>query len=131
MLDEAYADFASENGLKLLQHRPNLIVTRTLSKSYSRSQGFASGSPSHSPMWFANSVEGEGLLQLRRACSLQSLQPRVIEDQEYFQTVRAKIIATRERMQPALTELGFDVTPSHANFVWCRSDRPASRSTRN
>ena len=28
-------------------------------------------------------------------------------------------------MVPALTQLGFDVTPSHANFLWCRrSDRP-------
>ena len=27
--------------------------------------------------------------------------------------------ATRDRMQTRLSELGFDVTPSHANFVWC------------
>jgi histidinol-phosphate aminotransferase len=48
-----------------------------------------------------------------------------IADQEYFRAVRAKIIATRERMRPALAELGFSVTPSQANFLWCRrSDRP-------
>jgi histidinol-phosphate aminotransferase len=39
--------------------------------------------------------------------------------------VRAKIIATRGRVTSALTGLGFEVTPSHANFLWCRrSDRP-------
>ena len=48
-----------------------------------------------------------------------------IEDQDYLREVRAKIIATRERMWPALMKLGFDVTPSHANFLWCRrADRP-------
>ena len=48
-----------------------------------------------------------------------------IQDQDYFRQVRAKVIATRERMRPALLELGFDIPPSHANFLWCRrSDRP-------
>jgi histidinol-phosphate aminotransferase len=48
-----------------------------------------------------------------------------IEDQQYYTGLRAKILATRGRMMVALTELGFHVTPSHANFVWCRrEDRP-------
>lgn len=122
VLDEAYADFAPENGLKLLEHRPNLIITRTLSKSYSLAGirfGFAIAQP-------------EIIRELTKVkdsynCDVLSLAAATaaIEDQEYFQSVRAKIIATRERMQPALAELGFDVTPSHANFVWCRrSDRP-------
>ena len=34
MIDEAYADFADENALKLIE-APNVIVTRTFSKSYS------------------------------------------------------------------------------------------------
>ena len=38
--------------------------------------------------------------------------------------MRAKIIATRERMTRELTALGFEVTPSQANFVWCRASRP-------
>ena len=33
VLDEAYVDFADRNGLKLVSE-PNVIVTRTLSKSY-------------------------------------------------------------------------------------------------
>ena len=48
-----------------------------------------------------------------------------IEDQPYFEEVRAKILATRSRMAVELGNLGFEVTPSHANFLWCRrSDRP-------
>ncbi|CAB4936778.1 unannotated protein [freshwater metagenome] len=48
-----------------------------------------------------------------------------VEDQDYFREVRAKILATRGRLAPALAALGFEVTPSHANFLWCRrADRP-------
>src|SRR6476620_9849051 len=35
VVDEAYVDFAEENGLALAASLPNVIVTRTLSKSYS------------------------------------------------------------------------------------------------
>jgi len=122
VLDEAYADFADWNGLEMLEHRPNLIITRTLSKSYSLAGirfGFAVASP-------------EIIRELSKVkdsynCDVLSLAAATaaIEDQEYFAGVRAKIIATRERMRPALAELGFDVTPSHANFLWCRrTDRP-------
>jgi histidinol-phosphate aminotransferase len=35
------------------------------------------------------------------------------------------IVQTRERLEAGLSKLGFEVTPSQANFVWCRrSDRP-------
>ena len=48
-----------------------------------------------------------------------------VEDQDYFRGVRAKIVATRGRLAAALAALGFEVTPSHANFLWCRrADRP-------
>ena len=42
-----------------------------------------------------------------------------IEDQDYLRSTRAKILATRERLSSALGELGFQVLPSQANFVWC------------
>ena len=38
---------------------------------------------------------------------------------------RQRIIATRESMTQHLRTIGFDVTASHANFVWCTlRDRP-------
>jgi histidinol-phosphate aminotransferase len=129
VLDEAYADFADWNGLEFLEHRPNLIVTRTLSKSYSLAGirfGFAVAD---------RSIIRE-LVKVKDSynCDVLSLAAATaaIQDQDYFREVRAKIIATRERMRPALADLGFEVTPSHANFLWCRrSDRPVSRSTRS
>ncbi len=121
VLDEAYADFAEWNGIELLPHHPNLIITRTLSKSYSLAGirfGFAIAQP-------------EVIRELAKVkdsynCDVLSLAAATaaVEDQDYFREVRVKILATRDRMTTELTALNFDVTPSHANFVWCRrSDR--------
>ncbi|MCE9562028.1 MAG: histidinol-phosphate transaminase [Planctomycetes bacterium] len=124
VIDEAYIDFADDRAswVQTVKHCDNLIVTRTLSKSYSLAGirfGFAIASP--------DIIRELTKVKDSYNCDVLSLAAATaaIEDQEYFAGVRAKIIATRERMRPALTELGFDVTPSHANFLWCRrSDRP-------
>ena len=77
--------------------------------------------------------DGDGVFERARVVAEGALELVVavedpgaaIEDQEYFRTVRAKILATRGRMAVELGNLGFEVTPSHANFLWCRrSDRP-------
>jgi histidinol-phosphate aminotransferase len=122
VLDEAYADFAEWNGQSLLGELPNLILTRTLSKSYALAGirfGFAIARP-------------ETIRELVKVkdsynCDVLSLAAATaaIEDQAYLQETRTRIIATRERVRPALTALGFAVTPSQSNFLWCRrSDRP-------
>jgi histidinol-phosphate aminotransferase len=122
VLDEAYADFADRNGLELLPDVPNLIITRTLSKAYSLAGirfGYAVARP-------------EAVRELVKVkdsynCDVLSLAAATaaIEDQEYFRGVRATILVTRARMAVELGNLGFEVTPSHANFLWCRrSDRP-------
>jgi histidinol-phosphate aminotransferase len=122
VLDEAYADFAEANALALPAKRPNVVVTRTLSKSYSLAGirfGFVVARPE---------IVRE-LIKVKDSynCDVLSLAAATaaIQDQDYFRGVRTNIIATRERLRPALSALGFDVTPSHANFLWCRrTDRP-------
>lgn len=122
VLDEAYADFADDNGLSLLGRVPNLVVTRTLSKSYALAGvrfGFAVADPA---------VVRE-LVKVKDSynCDVLSLAAATaaVEDQDYFRETRAKILATRGRLAASLPELGFDVTLSHANFLWCRrTDRP-------
>jgi histidinol-phosphate aminotransferase len=121
VLDEAYADFAGDNGLRFVGES-NLIVTRTLSKSYALAGmrfGFAVGPASV-------------LRELVKAkdsynCDVLSLTAATaaIQDQDYLAQTRARIIATRERLTESLRGLGFDVLPSQANFVWVRHrDRP-------
>jgi histidinol-phosphate aminotransferase len=121
VLDEAYADFAADNGLRFAGE-PNLIVTRTFSKSYALAGmrfGFAVGHPS---------VIRE-LVKVKDSynCDVLSLTAAAaaIQDQDYLAETRRKIVATRERLAESLRGLGFDVTPSQANFVWAqRTERP-------
>jgi histidinol-phosphate aminotransferase len=116
ILDEAYVDFAEGNNLHLAR-RPNVIVTRSLSKSYSLAGirfGYAVADP----------ALVRELLKVKDSynCDVLSLvaATAALEDQEYLQSTRAKILATRTRLTRALHELGFEVCPSQANFVWCR-----------
>jgi histidinol-phosphate aminotransferase len=124
VLDEAYVDFAkSVYSSRLLRDRiPNLIVTRTLSKSYSLA-GIRFGYAVADPALIRELVKVKDSYN----CDVLSLAAATaaIEDQAYFHEVRAKVLATRGRMERHLRELGFEVTPSHSNFLWCRrTDRP-------
>ena len=122
VLDEAYADFAEGNGLGLLSALPNLVVTRTMSKFYALAGvrfGFAVARP--------DTVRELVKVKDSYNCDVLSLAAATaaIQDQSYYADVRSRIVAVRGRMTVALSELGFRVTPSHANFVWCvRRDRP-------
>ncbi len=121
LLDEAYADFAEENGLALAR-RPDVIVTRTLSKSYSLAGirfGYAVADPAV--------VRELNKVKDSYNCDVLSLAAAAaaIEDQDYLRETRGRILATRSRLAVGMERLGFTVTPSRANFVWCRrSDRP-------
>jgi histidinol-phosphate aminotransferase len=121
VLDEAYVDFADAKNLHLTR-KPNIIVTRTLSKSYSLA-GIRFGFAVADPALVRELVKVKDSYN----CDVLSLAAATaaLEDQDYLKATRAKILATRERLQGALAELGFEVCPSQANFVWCRrSDRP-------
>ncbi len=122
LVDEAYVDFADTNCIELVKRNPRIMVSRTLSKSYALAGlrfGFLVAQP---PM----------IHMLRKVkdsynCDALSLAgaTTAIDDQAWLATNRQKIVATRERMAIRLREIGFQVTPSQANFVWCtRDDRP-------
>ena len=122
VLDEAYADFAEWNGLALVKRAKNVIVTRSFSKFYALAGirfGFAVADPA--------TIRELNKVKDSYNCDVLSLAAATaaIEDQAYYADLRAKIVATRGRMTVALTDLGFRVTPSQSNFVWCqRTDKP-------
>ena len=99
-----------------------MIVTRTLSKSYALAGirfGFA--------VAHADVIRELAKVKDSYNCDALSLAAATaaIQDQAYLAETRRKILVTRERLTNSLRELGFDVDPSHANFVWARRrDRP-------
>lgn len=118
VLDEAYGDFADEpDQLELLKSETGkqIIVTRTLSKSYSLAGlrfGFAIARP--------EMIAGMRKVKDSYNCDALSLAAAeaAVRDQDWMKSNRAKIISTRQRLQSALTTLGFACVPSQANFVW-------------
>jgi histidinol-phosphate aminotransferase len=121
VLDEAYVEFADTNGLHLAQRR-NVIVTRSFSKSYALA-GIRFGFAVAQPALVRELVKVKDSYN----CDVLSLTAATaaIEDQEYLRSTRAKIVTTRARLMKSMKQLGFDVTPSQANFVWCRRSNRA------
>src|SRR5690554_3841502 len=120
LVDEAYIDFGGETAISLVKKYDNLLVTQTLSKSRSLAGlrvGIAVGHPDLI----------EGLERIKNSFNSYPLDRAAIAgaaaafaDADYFHKTRNKVIASREWVVEALTELGFAVLPSAANFVFAR-----------
>ncbi len=115
LIDEAYADFAGDNCAMLAKTRPNVIVCRTFSKSYSLAGlrlGYA----------VASKEIIEGLFKLKDSYNLdaltQALGLAAYLDTAYFDGNVAKIKATRLSTAAALAALGFRVIASETNFLF-------------
>jgi histidinol-phosphate aminotransferase len=125
LVDEAYVDFADANCLDLVRQNEKILVSRTLSKSYSLAGlrfGFLVGQP-------------QMIAQFRKVkdsynCDALSIAgaTAAIHDRQWLQENRAKILATRGRLTAGLQQLGFAVIDSQANFVWCEH---AARTARD
>ena len=113
--DEAYADFAAENSTPLLAQNKNLIIIRTLSKSYGLAGlrvGYALGSPKMIAL-LDKVREVYNIDKLAQAAALVALQ-----DQDHFHAMREKIIAARQTFSAWLQEKGWHTYDSQANFVF-------------
>lgn len=123
LIDEAYVDFAQENCLHLAQEFPNVIVSRTLSKSYSLA-GLRCG------FCTATRELVQGLTKVKDSYNVSTLNivgaSAALRDQEWFRENVENIRASRRRLTAALEGLGFFCWPSQANFVLARA--PKGRS---
>jgi histidinol-phosphate aminotransferase len=123
VVDEAYADFAGSNCLGLVAENENVIVTRTLSKSYALA-GLRFGYAVAQPQVI------EQLVKVKDSYNCDSLSiagaTAAIDDRAWFDRTRAAILATRGRMTAELRKLGFTCVDSQANFVWCAHQRANS-----
>lgn len=118
VVDEAYVDFGAESAIQLIDRYPQLLVVQTFSKSRSLAGmriGFALG---HRDLIEAlgrvkNSFNSYPLSRLASAAGVAA-----IEDDEYFEHVTQRIVASRTTLLSALEALGFRVIPSLANFIF-------------
>ena len=120
LIDEAYVDFGAESVAALVDEFPQLLVTRTLSKSRALAGlriGYALG---HADLIEAltrvkDSFNSYPLDRLAVAGGVAAM-----DDAAWFDNTCRRTVATRERMVANLQSRGFEVLPSAANFVLTR-----------
>lgn len=115
LIDEAYADFADDNCIDFVKEYPNVIVSRTFSKSYSLAGmrlGYAVG----------NAELINGLYKLKDSYNVdlvaQTAAKAAFADQENLEKNCSKIKETRSMLHKALTDMNFSVVPSSTNFLF-------------
>ena len=118
IIDEAYIDFAPESAVALTRKYENLLVIPTLSKSRALAGlrvGFALGNEQliQALVRMKDSFNSYPVDRLAMAGATAA-----IRDKAYFEAARDKVIATREWTTAKLTQEGFRVLPSAANFVF-------------
>jgi len=123
VIDEAYADFAEETALSLAREKKNVIVLRTLSKSFSLA-GMRVG------LGFAPPAILAGMNKVRDSYNLgrlgQAAGEAALKDIGWMEKNIAKIRKTRAMLLSALPSLGFSPFPSQSNFVLAKRSRGRS-----
>lgn len=120
VVDEAYVDFAASEGasaIPLIHRLENLIVLRTFSKSFSLA-GMRIG------LAFASEEIIGGMMKVKDSYNLNRLSAvaatAALDDLPWMNRNARKIQQSRNKLSAALARLGFQVYPSHANFVLAR-----------
>jgi len=124
VIDEAYVDFASRDCMDLARELDNVLVARTVSKSYSLAGlrvGYAVGHPDLIAA-LDKLKDSYNIDALSQSAALAAL-----SDHGHMRANAARIRATRGRLMEGLAALGCTVYPSEANFVWTRPARAPAR----
>lgn len=117
LVDEAYADFADENCMDLALDNVNVLVARTLSKSYSLA-GIRLG-------YCVGPAELIGAMyKIKDSYNVNYLTQEVarvaVLDQDTMKANVSAIVETRRIVMEKLSEFGFEVGASQTNFLWVK-----------
>lgn len=122
IIDEAYVDFAAEGAMSLVRDHGNVIIMRTMSKSFSLAGlriGFCVAAPD----------VAAGLWKVKEHYNVNTLSQAAAEaaldDIDWMQQNARRIIITRQRLTDRLRALNFHVWDSAANFVLARTPAAA------
>jgi len=120
VIDEAYVDFGANSAVKLTKKYDNLIVMHTYSKS--RSMAGAR-------LAYAIACESviDDLNKMKYSFNpynvnrlTQIIGEKALDNEGYFIKNRGAIIEVREYTELQLRNLGFQMTNSKANFIFCK-----------
>jgi histidinol-phosphate aminotransferase len=120
VVDEAYVDFAESEGassIPLIRRLDNLVVLRTFSKSFSLA-GMRIG------LAFAPEEIIAGMMKVKDSYNLNRLSlaaaTAALQDLPWMTRNARRIQKSRRKLSSALRRMGFEVYPSHANFILAR-----------
>ena len=123
IVDEAYVDFGGESCVPLIDQYENLLVVQTFSKSRQLAGarlGLAMGNAKLiadlNRVKFSLNPYNINRLTLKAGQA-------ALEDTAYFEKTRAAIMDTRAWTMQQLTDRGFTVLDSRANFVFSSTER--------
>ena len=117
VVDEAYVDFAPQSCIDLPAKYPNILVSRTLSKSYALAGlrfGFLVGHPSMISMLrkVKDSYNTDAIANAAATAA--------IDDQTWLKHNIQRCNSTRSRLTARLEQMNFACIKSEANFVWAK-----------
>lgn len=122
VVDEAYVDFSASEGassIPLIRQLPNLVVLRTFSKSFSLA-GMRVG------LAFASEDIISGMMKVKDSYNVNRLSlvaaATALQDIPWMVRNARRIQRSRNKLTAGLKRLGYDVYPSHANFVLARKN---------
>lgn len=115
VIDEAYGDFSADNCMEFASLFPNVLVMRTMSKSYGLAGlrlGYAVGAKELI----------DGLMKLKDSYNVDMISQVIAEaafsDRAYFNARCEEIKAQRTLLASQLEKLNFKIIPSEANFLF-------------
>jgi len=117
VVDEAYVDFAPATALPLVARYDNVLVLRSLSKSFSLA-GMRIGLAFGHPELLAELAKVKDSYNVSRVAIAAGV--AALQDYTWMEQNVARIVASRARLSKELRAVGYDVLPSAANFVLAR-----------
>ncbi len=117
VVDEAYGDFYGDTAIELVGRYDNIIVTRSLSKSYSLAGLRVGIAAAHKDII-------RGLMVIKDSYNTNRLSmagaKAALLDRKGFDYNRRMVVNNKEYLEERLASLGFAIVPSRANFVFVR-----------
>ncbi len=123
VIDEAYVDFGGQSCVPLIHKYPNLLVTQTFSKSRSLAGarlgfGIACKELIRDLNTLRYSTNPYNINRMTMGAGIATLQ-----QDEITQNHCLTVAKTRETTAAELQKMGFEMTPSSANFIFAKHPR--------